>query len=72
MTFSPTLNPLPFIPFRFWLDLFQISHSSRTNASLSIMPPIKNYLPRVVSLNDENEDELKTFLTKILEHEHEI
>jgi|TARA_B110001450_G_C17579609_1_gene464350 hypothetical protein len=36
------------------------------------MPPIKNYLPRVSPLNNDDEDELVTFLKEIVEHEREI
>ena len=36
------------------------------------MSPIQNYLPRVGPLNDEDDDELITFLKEIVEHEHEF
>ena len=42
------------------------------NADLSIMPPVKNYLPRVSPLHNDDEDELITFLKEIIEHEREI
>jgi hypothetical protein len=42
------------------------------NADLSIMPPVRNYLPRVSPLNNDDEDELITFLKEIIEHEREV
>lgn len=42
------------------------------NADLSIMPPVKNFLPRVSVLNNDDEDELITFMKEIIEHEREI
>ena len=36
------------------------------------MPPVKNFLPRVSPLNNDDEDELITFLKEIIEHEREV
>lgn len=35
------------------------------------MPPVKNYLPRVSPLNNDDEDELITLIKDIIEHERE-
>lgn len=42
------------------------------NADLTQMPPVKNFLPRVSPLNNDDEDELVTLLKEIIEHEREI
>lgn len=38
---------------------------------LNRMPAVKNYLPRVSPLNNDDEDELITVIKDIIEHERE-